>query len=177
MYALALEKHINILIVCEMKIEASTQEDGKSSCLAAPPCSSSERNPVAKVPHLIPLLDIESSDDAILSEKNKNLFFVESSDRNYLRAREACSIESAIRNSDLKGHFVIAMTAQSLDINGSNATCHIYNNFEGHKVIFRHVNVDTIFQGTPLQQLHQSGKLRMGKQREQIVQYRLVVNS
>ena len=124
---------------------------------------------------LIPLIDIESNDctaNDILSKKNNNLFFVESSGRNHLRVRDACAIESAVKNSGLAGHIIVAMTSPFLDVMANNATCHIYTEHEGKNVFFRHVNVDTIFEGTPIHQLHLEGKLKHTETRETIVQYR-----
>jgi hypothetical protein len=44
------------------------------------------------------------------------MFFVESSGRSYLTARQACAIESAIRNSGLNV-FVVAMTSKGNIVN------------------------------------------------------------
>jgi hypothetical protein len=52
----------------------------------------------------------DNENDVLRSEKNK-MFFVESSGRSYLTARQACAVESAIRNSGLNV-FVVAMTSK-----------------------------------------------------------------
>ena len=124
---------------------------------------------------LIKLIDIESSDcdtNYIMSRKNKNLFFVESSGRNHLTPKDACAIESAVKNSGLKGHIIIAMTSRVLDITANNATCHIYSEHAGKNVFFRHVNVDTIFKDTPIDRIHLEGHLKHHEKRKEIVQYR-----
>jgi hypothetical protein len=57
----------------------------------------------------------DEESEALRSEKNK-MFFVESSGRSYLTARQACAIESAIRNSGLNV-FVVAMTSKGNIVN------------------------------------------------------------
>jgi hypothetical protein len=54
--------------------------------------------------------DDEEENEVLRSEKKK-MFFVESSGRSYLTARQACAVESAIRNSGLNV-FVVAMTSK-----------------------------------------------------------------
>jgi hypothetical protein len=54
--------------------------------------------------------DDDEENEALRSE-NKKMFFVESSGRSYLTARQACAVESAIRNSGLNV-FVVAMTSK-----------------------------------------------------------------
>ena len=101
------------------------------------------------------------------------MFFIESSGRTHLTAREACSIESAVSNTGLGGHIVIAMTSKHLDVNTSNATCHLYSKYNGHKIFFRHVNVDTIFWGTHLHHLHKHGAFAKGlTENDKAVHYR-----
>ena len=60
----------------------------------------------------------------------------------------------------------------SLDISKNNVTCHIYQKYSGHSVHFVYVNVDTIFKGTPIQNLHENGFLKHEKEINTIVQYR-----
>ena len=52
--------------------------------------------------------DVENQ---VLRSEKKKMFFVESSGRSYLTARQACAVESAIRNSGLNV-FVVAMTSK-----------------------------------------------------------------
>ena len=56
------------------------------------------------------LTNFEDYEELFKSE-TKKMFFVESSGRSYLTSRQACAVESAIRNSGLNV-FVIAMTSQ-----------------------------------------------------------------
>ena len=124
---------------------------------------------------LIPLVDIESTDsniNSVVSRKNKNLFFVESSGRNYLTTRDACTIESAVKNSGFAGYIIVAMTSGFLDVTSNNATCRIYTEHAGTNVFFRHVNVDTIFKDTPIHRLHLDGHLKYREKKLEIVQYR-----
>ena len=125
--------------------------------------------------HLIELMDIESTDDNItqlLSNANNKLFFVESSGRNYLTPRDGCAIESAVRNSGLDGYIIFAMTSPSLNILSNNITCHLYQKFSGRNVHFLHINVETFFKGTPIQELHEKGLLKHEEEINTIVQYR-----
>ena len=122
-----------------------------------------------------PLEDIESTsaNGEIISDKNNNLFFIESSGRSYLTARETCAIESAIINSGLDGNIIIAMTSKFLDLYETNATHQLYIRHAERRIHFRYVNVGTIFKGTPLHSLHVDNKLRNGEDRlREIVQYR-----
>ena len=123
---------------------------------------------------IITLIDIESEDctNDIISKENENLFFIESSGRDHLRPRDACAIESAVKNSGLSGHIIIAMTSPVLNVMANNATCHLFSEHAGKNVFFRHINVDTIFKGTPIHQLHVDGWLKSEENRKTIVQYR-----
>ena len=100
------------------------------------------------------MVDIESSDPLsknVFPENNERLFFIESSGRNHLRPRDACAIESAIlQNAGMIIHIIVGMTSQVIDILANNATCQLYTNYADKNLFFRHINVDTIFKGTPL---------------------------
>ena len=145
---------------CDPIICPISQKDLKSS--------SNQQNEIA-------LVNIESNEDQIikiLSNTNEKLFFVESSGKNYLTPRDGCAIESAVKNSGLDRHMIFAMTSPSLNISKNNVTCHIYQKYNGHSVHFLYVNVDTIFKGTPIQNLHENGFLKHDKEINTIVQYR-----
>ena len=154
--------------------ENSIEKDVSDITLMRCPTSKKSSKSSAQT-KLIPLLDIESEDCTtkdVISKENKNLFFIESSGRNYLNPRDACAIESAVKNSGLAGHIIVAMTSPVLDVMKNNATCHLYSEHAGRNIFFRHVNVDTIFKGTPIHQLHIDGKLKSQENRKTIVQYR-----
>ena len=126
---------------------------------------------------LITLTDIESTDSIhsstnVSSNLNGNLFFIESSGRNYLGPRDACAIESAVKNSGISGLIVVAMTSPILDVSANNATWQIYTKFAESFVYFRFVNVNTIFQGTPFHELHINGHFIHHEQKNTVVQYR-----
>ena len=133
----------------------------------------------SKLVHLIELHDIESTKECnlkdILSKTNNNLFFVESSGRNYLKPRDACAIESAVKNSGYAGHIIIAMTSPVINVMANNATCQLYTEHEGKNIFFRYVNVDTIFKDTPIHKLHIDGHLKHKKARKTTIQYRYKV--
>ena len=114
---------------------------------------------------LIYLMDIESKETTIPSNppfpnSNDNIFFIESSGRSYLRPREACAIESAVKNFWIPGHIIVAMTSPAIDVLANNATCQIYTKYSERQVLFRHVNVDTIFKTTPFHELYVNGNLK-----------------
>ena len=125
---------------------------------------------------LVNLVNIESNDyqlNNIFSKINENIFFIESSGRNHLRPRDACAIESALLQNAGTGIFIIvAMTSPVLDILANNATCQLYTNYAAKNLYFRYVNVDTIFQGTPLNQFHIDGKLSNRETKHTTYQYR-----
>ena len=113
--------------------------------------------------NIIDLIDIESDDcshEHLLSKESNKLFFTETSEKPYLTPRYACAIESAVKNTGLSGHIIVVMTTSFLDINANNATYHLYTKYSENNIFFRYVNLDTIFNGTPIQQLHLNGHLR-----------------
>ena len=83
------------------------------------------------------------------------MFFIESSGRDHLLIRQTCAIESAIRNSKID-QFYVVMTSPNLNVTANNATCQLFTRYSN--VIFRHVDLDVLFEETPLQELH-SGKV------------------
>jgi hypothetical protein len=126
-------------------------------------------------PNSIELIDIESnhrSHQNLLSKDTNKLFFTETSGKPYLTPRYACAIESAVKNTDLSGHIIVVMTAPFIDITFNNATYHLYTKHSGINVFFRFVNLDTIFDGTPIHQLHLDGHLRHHEDVHTYVQYR-----
>ena len=137
---------------------------------------SNERS-LNRKPKLIFLMNITSTGDTQPSyntflKNSDNLFFIESSGRNHLTPREACSIESAVKNSGISGRIIIAMTSPSIDVLANNATCQIYKKFAERAVFFRHVDIETVFRGTPLHELHVKGHFKHEKKENTIFQYR-----
>ncbi len=53
----------------------------------------------------------DDEENGVLRSEKKKMFFVESSGRSYLTVRQACAVESAIKNSGLNV-FVVAMTSK-----------------------------------------------------------------
>lgn len=86
----------------------------------------------------------------------ERIFFVETSGRAFLSPRSSCTVESALRSSNLA--MVVALTSKTLDLS-NNATCHLFKRFGNIRLFFHHVDVDQIFQGTPIEKIHKSGKL------------------
>ena len=125
-----------------------------------------------KTDALLTLDDIEST-DCRLKNVNENLFFIESSGRNHLRPRDACAIESALlRNAGMSMYVIVGMTSPILDVLANNATCQLYTKYAAKNLFFRHINVDTIFKGTPLNQFHISGRLMNKETKYTTYQYR-----
>ena len=125
--------------------------------------------------NIINLINIESTDCShqnLLSNESNKLFFTETSGKNYLTPRYACAVESAVKNTDLSGHIIVIMTSPTLDINTNNATYQLYTKHSENQIFFRYVNVDTIFKGTPIHQLHLNGHLRHHEAVHTAVQYR-----
>ena len=121
------------------------------------------------------LLDIEKYNDDIIAGGSGNLFFVESSGRDHLGELYACAVESASGNAGVKGLIVVVMTSKVLNLKANPATEQIYKNREHNKVVFRHVNVDTLFKGTPIDRIHQDKKLESLVRRNEIAQYSDVI--
>ena len=114
---------------------------------------------------VVELEDIEDS----WRDKDK-IFFIESSDRPYLKARQACAVESAVlRAGNLP--VIVVMTSPILDTS-NNATCQVYEKYSNSEVYFRTANKKKIFTGTPLQKLYEDG--RIDNSPTPIVHYRLV---
>ena len=125
--------------------------------------------------NIIELINIESTDCSnrnLLSNESNKLFFTETSGKQYLTPRYACAIESAVKNTDLSGHIIVVMTSPILNINTNNATYQLYTKHSEKHIFFRYVNVDTIFEGTPIHQLHLNGYLRHHEAVHTAVQYR-----
>ena len=142
-------------------------------------CTSKKTRPSEgsqKTEHLLALFDIESTDcgcNDIFSKTNENLFFIESSGRNHLRPRDACAIESAIiQNAGMGISIIVGMISPVLDILANNATCQLYKTYYDKNLKFRHINVDTIFKGTPLNRFHMDGKLISTNTKLTTYQYR-----
>ena len=83
----------------------------------------------------------------------KQMFFLETSGRSKLSPRQACSVESAARFSNLQVHVILL--SDSLDLT-DNSTCYLYQTVQN--VEFYTVNWDNIFKDTPIHNLTQSKK-------------------
>ena len=132
------------------------------------------RTTKTKVIHLS-LTNIDREDCSIhgsILEQNNNLFFVESSGKDYLDAREACAIESAIQNSGYAGHIIIAMTSPVINVIANNATCHLYTRYGDKAAFFRYVNLDTIFRNTGIHKFYLDGGFKHKIKKETVVRYR-----
>ena len=83
------------------------------------------------------------------------MFFIESSGRDHLLTRQTCAVESAIQNSKIE-QFYVVMTSPMLNVTANNATCQLLK--RNSNVIFKHVNLDKLFEDTPIEKIHK-GKL------------------
>ncbi|XP_059092020.1 lactosylceramide 4-alpha-galactosyltransferase-like [Tigriopus californicus] len=94
------------------------------------------------------------------------VFFIESSGRDHLLHRQACSVESALSVSKTI-RSVVTLTARQLNLS-HNATCQLYSRFNEPRLIFRRVDRAKIFKNTPIQPVFERGDLDRGP--NQIVQ-------
>lgn len=117
-----------------------------------------------KCDEIIQLKEIED----YWKDEPKKVFMIESSDRPYLKVRQACSVESAVKQSGLK--VIMALTSPKLDLSKDNATCHLYRLHGEKELFFRFVNKKTIFKDTPLEEVYLTG--RLDKSPTPIVHYR-----
>lgn len=83
---------------------------------------------------------------------SRSVFLLETSGREILTSRQACSVESSAVRSGLK--VVVVLTGRHLDLR-ENVTCHLY--MEGLGIQFYTVNIENLAKGTPLESFVQSG--------------------
>ena len=69
---------------------------------------------------------VELADLAAVELGEDCIFFIESSPKEVLSSREACALESAARNSELR--VVMVRLGRSLDL-ADNTTCQVYNRY------------------------------------------------
>lgn len=111
-------------------------------------------------------IDLPDLEDELPSDTK--VFFIESSGRDHLLHRQACSVESALGAPKIP-LTVVVFTAQQLDLS-HNATCQLFSRYPESRLIFRHVNREKIFKDTPIQTIFERGELDTGP--HQIVQNR-----
>ena len=102
-----------------------------------------------------------------------NIFFIETSPKEVITPREACSLESAAGNSGL--HVVMVRTGKVLDMS-DNTTCHIVNMFKEDISIY---NIDPVkfAENTPIEGFFTSDKLKESMSRYDIVHYRIIMTA
>ena len=106
-----------------------------------------------KCDEIIKLSEIEG----FWADEDEKIFFIESSDRPHLNARQSCSVESALRTNP-QWRVLVVLTSPTLDLSKDNATCHLYN-ANNPNLHFRRVDKSRIFSGTPIESVYKSGKL------------------
>ena len=114
---------------------------------------------------VIKLSEIEDE----IAETESRLFFIESSNRTYLLPRQVCAVESALEKAEIDQIYVI-FTAELLKITGNNATCQLYQKYPNIK--FRHVNLNNLFQDTPIYEPYKSGLLQKKAEPNSDVHYK-----
>ena len=85
-----------------------------------------------------------------------NIFFIESSPKEVITAREACSLESAAHNSVL--HVVMVRAAKVMD-KADNTTCQIINKLKT-SVTFYHIDMNQFAKGSPIEGFFSSDELK-----------------
>ena len=116
-----------------------------------------------------PIINLRKIEDQ-WADRDK-IFFIESSDRPFLKPRQACAIESAILRAGSGGDgsggiggsggglsVVAVLTSPTLDLS-DNSTCQLYRKYSERGVFFRHVDKAEVFQATPLQQVYEDGRI------------------
>ncbi|TRY70891.1 hypothetical protein TCAL_17248 [Tigriopus californicus] len=94
-----------------------------------------------------PIIDLPDLEGELPLETK--VFFIESSGRDHLLHRQACSVESALSVSKTI-RSVVTLTARQLNLS-HNATCQLYSRFNEPRLIFRRVDRAKIFKNTPIQ--------------------------
>eukprot|EP00092_Neocalanus_flemingeri_P102797 GFUD01131504.1.p1 GENE.GFUD01131504.1~~GFUD01131504.1.p1 ORF type:complete len:381 (-),score=72.29 GFUD01131504.1:121-1263(-) len=84
---------------------------------------------------------------------DQQMFFLETSGRSSLSPRQACSVESAAKLSNL--HIQVILLSATLDLM-DNSTCYLYQT--ASNVSFYTIDMKTIFVNTPLQDIIRSKK-------------------
>jgi hypothetical protein len=105
-----LKQQIDIDSKLQKDIEVKQQKDKKTERQINIDCNKLVMR-MRKKEHLKLTGFDDEEENEVLKSENKKMFFVESSGRSYLTARQACAVESAIRNSGLNV-FVVAMTSK-----------------------------------------------------------------
>ena len=85
-----------------------------------------------------------------------NIFFIETSPKEVITPREACSLESAARNSGL--HVVLVRAGKVLD-KSDNTTCLIINKFNSSVSLF-YIDMDKFAEKTSFEGFFTSDKLK-----------------
>ena len=85
-----------------------------------------------------------------------NIFFIETSPKEVITPREACSLESAARNSGL--HVIMVRAAKVLD-RADNTTCQILNRLKTSVSLF-YSDLDRFAEGSPMEGFFSSDKLK-----------------
>ena len=117
----------------------------EEDCLGGEYCSRSEECE-GKV-ELDSILDNDVGED--------NIFFIETSPKEVITPREACSLESAARNSGL--HVIMVRAAKVLD-KADNTTCQILNRLKTSVSLF-YIDMDRFAEGSPMKGFFSSDKL------------------
>eukprot|EP00096_Caligus_rogercresseyi_P001095 TRINITY_DN1170_c0_g1_i2.p1 TRINITY_DN1170_c0_g1~~TRINITY_DN1170_c0_g1_i2.p1 ORF type:complete len:234 (+),score=34.56 TRINITY_DN1170_c0_g1_i2:4-705(+) len=112
---------------------------------STPSSCSSTRNPSVNIE---PLIEI-TSEEHEWANRSK-LFFIETSGRDHLLHKQACSIESALRNNPDLPIFVL-LTSPTLNPEANNATRQLLSRGGGERILFRHVDVGKLILGTPFE--------------------------
>lgn len=104
------------------------------------------------------LFKLKALEDVNFWSPKQVMFFIESADRTHLLARQACSVESALKvNQNLD--IIVAMTSATLDLS-SNVTCHLYAKYGEKRLFFRHVDASDLAKNTPLQEVFESNLIQ-----------------
>ena len=90
-----------------------------------------------------------------LNSISSQIFFIESTGRDHLLPKHVCTIESALRNAKVS-QIIVAMTSKTLHVTANNVTCQLVKEYSNRGLVFRHVDLDSLFEGTPLEKIHKA---------------------
>ncbi len=83
--------------------------------------------------------------------RENQIFFLETSGKNYLTGREICSVESAARSSNLTVQ--VLMFSKSVNLTVANGSCQVYHGY--NNVNFYWVNLSKEVEETPVEGIQQ----------------------
>ena len=92
------------------------------------------------------------------------IFFIETSGRDHLLSRQACAVEAAATQGQVR--VVVVLSSNTLDLEANNATRQVYNNFKGNQCFRHQPNQKVIFDITLHFQYEQTNCVEVSKRKD-----------